>query len=206
MPMGLIYLDDLFIGEILPRVYGETAGIAIYDKEVPFNAKIRILENIGKILYKIQYSNPKFNACFSDVHLDNFIVLNNDVLAIDSSSMKIYDSKGIVNFYLYQLGTMDIAKYNIDSYGDIIPDKNTDIYCYIMMILKFLSGSDLYILDVDHYNEYLNRLIDNGFDSSLIHSFSSIYDEKIDNINPLIYLNTLYDLDAKKLSMARKIF
>ena len=206
MPVGLIYLNDVFIGEVLPKIYGHTVGVMIYDNDVPFNAKIRILENIGKILYRIQYSHPKFNACFADVHTDNFMVLNNDVLAIDTSSMKIYDAKGVSNFYLYQLGTMDIEKYELDEEGIVKPDKNTDIYCYIMMILKFLSGSDLYILNIDNYEKYLDRLVDYGFDDELVNCFRSIYDEEIDNINPLVHLHTLYDLDERKLTLARKIF
>lgn len=206
IPIGLIYLDDLFIGELLPRVYGHTASLVIYNNEVSFNNKIKVFENIGKILYKVQYSKPKFNACYSDVHLDNFMVSDNKVLAIDSSSMKIYDSKGITNFYLYQLSTMDIEKYELDEEGTVIPDKNTDIYCFIMMILRFLSGSDLYILNVERYKEYLDKLVYNGFDEELINCFNSIYEEDIDNINPLVHLNTLYDLDEEKLTLARKIF
>ncbi len=57
-----------------------------------------------------------------------------------------------------------------------------------------------------HDKDYLDKLADNGFDEELINCFNSIYEEDIDNINPLVHLNTLYDLDEEKLTLARKIF
>ena len=205
IPDGLVYVEDRFIGEILPKIDGDTSTIHLYNKGVILKEKIDTLKGIGRILEKIRNSNPKFNACFSDVHSDNFMVSNGKVYAVDTSSMQILDSKGIVNFYLYQLSTMNVDKYKKDYTGIIEPSTDTDIYCYIMMILKFLSGSDLYILSIDKYNEYLEKLNRNGFDSNLINSFKSIY-ENTNNINPLPYLDDLYDLDEKKLSIARKIF
>ena len=59
------------------------------------------------------------------------------------------------------------------------------------MKLRFLSGVDLYFLNVERYKEYLDKLVNNRFGSKLINFFNSIYGEDTDNINPL------YDLDKK---------
>ncbi len=206
VPTGYIYLEDLFIGEILPKINGETSNKYLHTKEIAFNKKIEILKKIGILLKKINNANPKYEACFSDVHFDNFMVSDENIYAVDTSSMKILDSEGIINYYLYQLGEMDIDKYDVDYAGIIKPNYQTDIYCYVMMVLKILSGSDLYIISIENYNKYLDRLLENGFDEKLIESFYSVYEEDKENISPLPHLDTLYDLDEKKLSIARKIF
>ena len=203
---GLIYIDNLFAGEILPKIDGINTSKILYDKSIDFNKRLEILKKIGIILDKIHKSNPKYNASFTDVHPDNFMVKDDKVYAVDSSSIKLYDSEGVVNFYLSQLGTMNVCKYDIDYAKDIIPSKETDIYCYIMMILKFLSGFDLHVVSFNRYNQYLDKLANNGFDINLINSFRSIYDENIDNIDPLPYIDTLFNIDDKKLSIAKRVF
>ena len=205
VPIGYIYLYDLFIGEVLPKINGVCSTKYIYNEEISINKKIEILKKIGIILKKIHESKPEYNACFSDVHSDNFMVSNDNVYAVDTSSMKVFDSRGVTNYYLYQLSTMRLDKYEVDYAGMIKPNRNTDIYCYIMMILRFLSGSDLYIMGDDIYKDYLKKLLKNGFDKDLISSFMSVYEEE-DNICPLPYLDSLKDLDEEKLKVARKIF
>lgn len=205
IPVGYVYLYDLFIGEILPKVNGECSTKYLYNEEISINKKIEILKKIGIILSKIHNSNPKYDACFSDVHSDNFMVSEDNVYAVDTTSMKVFDSKGVTNYYLYQLSTTRLDKYEVDYAGMIKPNKNTDIYCYVMMILRFLSGSDLYIMGEDIYRDYLKKLINNGFDKDLINSFLSVY-EDTDNICPLPYLDTLKDLDKEKLKIARNVF
>lgn len=205
VPLGIVIVDNEFRGEIQTKINGKTLTNYIYDKEIPFNKKIDKLKDVGYFIDMVKNSNPKYNACFSDIHTDNFMIHGGNIIVVDATSMKLYDLKGIQNFYLCQLSEMEFEKYEVDSEGIVIPSINTDIYCYIMILLRFLSGSDLYILGEGSYFRYLDKLEKNGFDINLINSFRSIYEEDMDNINPYIYLDSLKDIDDEKLAIMRKI-
>ena len=49
----------------------------------------------------------------------------------------------------------------------------------------------VYTLNIDEYYRYLDYLDKLGFDSNLLNAFASVYEEDIDNINPLPYLEGL---------------
>ena len=110
--------------------------------------------------------------------------------------MKILDSKGNPAYYLYDSEKLsELDKYKIDSDNIIIPDSNTDIYCYIMIILDFISKSNYaYCLNIDEYNRYIDYLDKLNINSNLLQSFASVYKNNIDNINPLPYLDSLYEI------------
>lgn len=207
IPCGIVKINDIFRGEILNKVDGINSSYYLNNKNVDINKKIDILKQIGNILKKIRNSNPKYNVAFSDVHSDNFMVSNDKVYGIDTTGMKICDIKGVVNNYIFQLSDYNISKYELDDFDIIKPSVETDIYCYIMMILKSISGlNDIYLYSVDRYRKYLDELENIGFDINLLNSFNSIYDDYTNNIDPLPYLDTLYDLSDEKLNACRKVF
>ena len=207
-PLSIALLDNKMIGIVYPEIEAYTARTYLYLNLIPTKIKIEILRKIGLLLEKIKNTNPKYNAAFADVHIDNFLVDNIivderknikdlSIIACDTDSMKIMDSKGIPGYYLYdseKLSTID--KYRLDSEKDIIPDSNTDIYCYIMIILDFISKSHfVYGLNISEYNYYLDYLDRIGINSNLLTSFASVYENNKDNISPLPYLNYLFDID-----------
>ena len=209
-PTGIALLDNEIIGIIYPIVEAYTARTYLNLNIVPMKLKIEIIRKIGLLLEKIKNSDSKFNAAFSDVHADNFlvndikvdenkIITNLSIMACDTDSMRILDSKGTPGLYLYDSEKLtEFDKYKFDSEKIIIPDSNTDIYCYIMIILDFISKSNFaYCLNVDEYNRYIDYLDKLQYDSKLLESFSSIYKNDIDNISPLPYLDSLYNIDEK---------
>ncbi len=209
-PTGIALLDNEIIGIIYPIVEAYTARTYLNLNIVPMKLKIEIIRKIGLLLEKIKNSDSKFNAAFSDVHADNFLVndikvdenkniTNLSIMACDTDSMRILDSKGTPGLYLYDSEKLtEFDKYKFDSEKIIIPDSNTDIYCYIMIILDFISKSNFaYCLNVDEYNRYIDYLDKLQYDSKLLESFSSIYKNDIDNISPLPYLDSLYNIDEK---------
>ena len=199
IPEDFVYIDNEFKGILLPKINGINSSKYL-DSNVPISKKIEVLKKIGIILEKVN----KNNASFSDVHFDNFMVSNDNVFGIDTDGMKIFNERGVTNFYLYHLTSHNIDKYETDCYGIVYPSYNTDIYCYCMMILSFLSGNkNFYINDLDDFNSYLKYLKSNGFDECLINSLYTIYNPDIDNINPLNYLDSLCE---DKVLIARKNF
>ena len=209
-PSGIALLDNEIIGIIYPNIEAYTARTYLYLNIVPMKVKVEIFKKIGLLLEKIKNSYSKFNAAFSDVHADNFLVnditvdkdkniTNLSIIACDTDSMRILDSKGTPGLYLYDSEKLsEFDKYNFDDEKIIIPDYNTDIYCYIMTILDFISKSNFaYCLNEDEYNRYIDYLDKLQINSKLLESFSSIYKNDIDNISPLPYLDSLYDIDER---------
>ncbi len=206
-PLGIVYLDDKIIGTIYSEKYAYTARTYLSLNIINIKIKVEMLRRIGMLLEKIKHTNPEYNAAFADVHTDNFlvddIVVDKDrninhlsIVACDTDSMKIKDSKGNPAYYLYDGEKLsEFDKYRLDADKIIIPDSNTDIYCYIMIILDFISKSNYtYCLNVNEYNRYLDYLDSLGVDHNLLRSFASVYDNDIDNISPLPYLNALYNI------------
>lgn len=203
-PSGILKVDNEIVGTIYPRIKGYTTRIYFYTFYCPIKVKIEILRKIGTLLEKIKNTNPLYNAAFSDVHVDNFMVTgfpsnniknspNFKIMACDTDSMKLLDTPGITGYYLYDADKLgDYDKYPLDEDGFVIPSSNTDIFCYIMMIFDLISRSEyVYCLNEDEYYRYIDYLDKIGFDSKLLESFASVYDDNIDNISPLPYLDSL---------------
>lgn len=216
-PNGILKVNNEIRGVIYPKINGLTTRVYLNSNYTDVKTKITILKKIGLLLDKIKKTSPKYNAAFSDVHVDNFIVndysindLNDiSITACDTDSMRVLDSNGVPGFYLYDAEKLeDFSKYEIDNNYNIIPNSNTDIYCYIMLILDVISKSEyVFSLNIDEYNRYINYLKDNGLNDNLVDSFLSIYEDK-DNISPLPYLDYLNDInnDMDLVSFYKKRF
>ena len=192
IPKGIVNIDNKFSGEILDRIYGKNISYYLNSDKIDINIKLKILKQVGIILEKIKNSNPKFNNAYSDVHSDNFMLSNDKVYGIDTTSMKIYDIEGNINHYLYELNNKNIEKYDTNIYGIIKSNYNTDIYCYIMMILEVIfKYHKIYTYDIYEYYEIIDLLDKIGINSDLLNCFIKIYDNKSDNINPLPYLDNI---------------
>ena len=111
-PSGIALLDNEIIGIIYPNIEAYTARTYLYLNIVPMKVKVEIFKKIGLLLEKIKNSYSKFNAAFLDVHADNFLVnditvdkdkniTNLSIIACDTDSMRILDSKGTPGLYLY---------------------------------------------------------------------------------------------------------
>lgn len=201
-PNGLFFVNSKFKGIVLPRIEGYNSSIYLNSINTPINIKIAILKQIGKLLERIKDSDKRFDAAFADVHADNFMIIgepyknlynpaNIEIKACDTESMKILDSKGTINFYLYGNSNLEnINKYNANEFGIINPNSNTDLYCFIMMVMEIISRDNLiYSLSIDEYKRYIDYLDKLGFNGDLLNSLASVYDNTKDNISPVPYLD-----------------
>ena len=78
--------------------------------------------------------------------------------------------------------------------GYIVPNQNTDIYCYIIMILNYLTGNIFKYFTVDNFHDYLNLLSKLGINPEILYLIEKIV-TKDDNINPYEYLLTITEKD-----------
>ena len=157
----------------------------------------------------------------NDLHESNFIVTKDDrIKVIDIDSCKINDN-GIFNSkYLssksfikeiYKYGKNDennskyktydtYHKYSTDITGAFIPDENTDLYCYIIVILNFLYEANIQNFTLQEFYDYLEYLQSLGIDHELISSFEKIASES-NNDNPYELLYSLIPLPKSMFSL-----
>ena len=203
LPLKEVFVDHNFNGIIIKRVKGCNTSLYLNDSFIPLKTKIDILKQIGIILEKIKNANPSLNLAFGDVHTDNFMISDDKVFGIDTDGMNIFDNKGRINYYLDDKSFIrSIKKYPIDDFGLIKTSTNTDIFCFIMMILDIITNNKIYRLSLNEYKYHLDYLDKLGFDNNILISLASIYDENIDNISPLPYLDKLDN--PKILTFKRK--
>ena len=82
-----------------------------------------------------------------------------------------------------------------------IPSRDTDLYCYIMILLNTLSGINMTNVTTTNFYLYMNYLENIGINKNLLFAIESIYHNG-DNQNVLPYLDELiykepYQANAK---------
>jgi len=182
------------------------------DKEVDINVKKRYLKRIGYILKQMDYirRNSLLRDFYvGDLHENNFIIdRSGRLLVCDIDSIKINGNKSSVGKYLNPfalIGKCGADKYKMDNsnnrIGDYIVDKNTDLYCYNIMILNFLYGKCINDISVNNFYRYLNYLNDIGIDYEMIEMFNKLLSNE-DNVNPYYFIDSLTE---DKVIKAREI-
>ena len=83
-----------------------------------------------------------------------------------------------------------MAEENCPTYGYVIADENSDLYCYTMMVLNYLYGSNITKLSLDEYYHYLEYLRTLGYSDKFIAALQTIViPQKNENISQ--YLDEL---------------
>ena len=185
-PEKLVVVDDQIIGYSMELVQSVNLELILSSDEIPIERKIKYLSQIGIILEKMEYVR-KYTELkefyLNDVHENNFVVdLKSDsVRVVDVDSCKISDniSYTIGSKYL-QPDTLitHIDKYKQDKefvYGcSYIPTRDTDLYCYTIIILNFIYGGEIEKLTIEEYYDYLEYLLSIGTDRQIINIFKKI--------------------------------
>ena len=199
IPEFLVLLDNKDLYMAIDYINGNNLGDVLKDKNINIRDKKIYLSYIGNTLEEMRHmrENPLLSDfCLGDLHEDNFIVSNKKLYTIDLDDAKI-DSISPIASYL-QVGSLfsylHTDKYIIEDYNPYFVkykvDYNTDMYCYIMVILNFLYGDNVNNMDIEEFYCYLDYLDRLGIDGSLLKCFNSIYSD-FDNINPMNYIDSL---------------
>ncbi len=210
IPEFLVLLDNKDLYMAIDYINGNNLGDVLKDKNINIRDKKIYLSYIGNTLEEMRHmrENPLLSDfCLGDLHEDNFIVSNKKLYTIDLDDAKI-DSISPIASYL-QVGSLfsylHTDKYIIEDYNPYFVkykvDYNTDMYCYIMVILNFLYGDNVNNMNINDFYCYLDYLYKIGIDSSLLECFNSIYSD-CDNINPMNYIDSL---TSNQIYRAKKI-
>ena len=85
--------------------------------------------------------------------------------------------------------------------GYVIANRNSDLYCYNIMVMNYLYGENMNRMDISEFYAYLNYLEDIGIHKDLLLCFEGLVLSK-ENKNPVRYLDSLTEQNvyrAKKM-------
>ncbi len=213
LPESLVSINKKIEAFTMKYIKGINLSVILNNPDITYEEKIHYLKSIGRILEQMQnirkYTNLN-NFYLGDIHEDNFLVERDkqEVYIVDLDSCKIAGNKSFPGRYLTN---SSLIKYNSTKYqtlsqtddlADYKIDENTDIYCYIIMILNYLYDGRVDRLSLDKFYDFINYLEDIKVNIELIECFNKIVVGG-NNINPCNYLDTL---TPKQVAGARRLY
>lgn len=214
IPEFTVVVDDRIVDFAMEMIEShKNLGKILNDSDVSLSLKIPYLVGIGDIIDKVlKVDSENVKMQFGDLNEFNFILdEDGNIKVVDLDSAYVGQDEPINPAYylrknLYLPYIKD--KYRLSQRGELIPNDNTDLFCYNMMILSILAKEDLFNKDMDTFYAYLYHMSDVGVDKCLLDSFTRLY-TPADNINPKDMLNGIKpelekDLDYKVFSKEYK--
>ena len=213
LPESLVSINKKIEAFTMKYIKGINLSVILNNPDITYEEKIHYLKSIGRILEQMQnirkYNNLN-NFYLGDIHEDNFLVERDkqEIYIVDLDSCKIAGNKSFPGRYLTN---SSLIKYNntkyqtlsqTDDLADYKIDENTDIYCYIIMILNYLYDGRVDRLSLDKFYDFINYLEDIKVNIELIECFNKIVVGG-NNINPCNYLDTL---TPKQVAGARRLY
>lgn len=208
LPEQLVSIKGIVSGFTMPYIDNINLKVLLNSGEFSVSDKINYLKEIGIILEKMknlrEYKSVS-NFYLNDVHINNFILnkQTSSINVVDMDSARIGNSLTMPSRYLNSHSNINyVNKYNkvSNSIGGVFEaDYNTDLYCYIMIILEFIFGDGIDKLSMEEYYLYMQYLCDIGVSKELVDYLALIYMET-DNENPyhlLDYFTETYGKSSK---------
>ena len=183
-PEKLAAVNTEIVGYVMELVESINLETALKSYDVSSERKIKYLTQIGEILEKMKkvrkYTGVK-DFYLNDIHENNFVIDTNtdSVRVVDIDSCKINGNLTFGSRYLSPISFIcTTRKYHHEENGICggvyKPSYDTEIYCYIIMILNTLFGSNITRMTIPEFYNYLEYLNDIGVDLELLQMFEKI--------------------------------
>lgn len=210
-PEKLLVMDEKVSGFVMTYIDSVNFETILKDNNIDSSTKINYFKQIASILEKmdaVRKTTVIDDFYLNDLHAGNFILnkKTNNINVVDLDSCKINGNKAFPAKYLTSFSIANHMPYkykqNDDKRypGNIIANKNSDLYCYIVMFLNFLYKDNILSLDRENYYIYLEYLRSINYPYELLDKLFKIY-EPCDNEE---IVSCLDQLDFKMISMAQK--
>lgn len=203
VPDYLVAVSNEIVGFTVPKASGINLKVILNDKSIETQEKVFYLKQVGFVLEQlknIRKYTPLNHFYLNDLHESNFNVNvdNKQINVFDLDSCKIAANSSFPARFLTPMSLANLVpeKYNISDTvetsggGYIVANEESDLYCYSIMILNYLYGSNVNNLELEEFYSYLNYLESLGIDKDLLDSFSYLVVPH-HNENPLNYLDSL---------------
>lgn len=191
IPNYQVKVDGDLAGFAMPLIENhKNLGALLHSRNVSFEKKKEILIKLGTLIDKVQRVDSKNKLYFGDLNEYNFIFdTDSSIRAVDLDSAFISDREDITPssraYYLLKNPTLQALpnKYNRTAGNVIVPNKESDLYSYNMILLDVIANHDMFKENIATYYQYLDFLKKRGVPLELIECFFSIYSPK-SNSNP----------------------
>lgn len=205
-PEKLAVVDYEVVGYTMEQIESINLETALRSYDVDAKTKIKYLRQIGEILEKMKIVR-KFTEVkdfyLNDIHENNFVIENktDNIRVVDIDSCKINGNLTFGSRYLSPMSMANqITKYKKETNGIcggfFIPTEDTELYCYIIMILNTLYGGGINRLPLEEFYSYLEYLNSIGISLELIEKFEKIV-SNTHNENPYEFLEELIPFYGK---------
>lgn len=189
IPDTLVYVDDELVGFALPLIPNhQNIGKLLQDDDVSFEQKLSYVKQMGDVIQKVQDVHlDDFRFQFGDLNEYNFILNHKGTVKaidLDSSYLGIGEPQEMIYYLLRNTSIRTLPeKYPVSIRFNMIPNDNTDLFCYHMILLKVLAKEDFSCLPMQVHYDYLDYIKKFGLPSELIESLENLYSKK-ENYNP----------------------
>ena len=206
MPKRLVAIDNKVSGFIMPYINGINFQTVLDSNNYLHEDKIEYLKQIGIILEqmkKVRETTDIEEFYLNDIHENNFVLdkQTNTIKVVDMDSCKINGNYTFPSRYLSIFSNIsNFSKYEkekeCDCGGYYKPNEDTDLYCYIIMILNYISDARVNSLTMENFWGYLLYLRNMGISYELLDKIALIYSNE-KNINIYEYLDELCYFEGK---------
>ena len=209
MPKYFGYYKDKVVGYIMDYVDGINFGTYLDDVGISHQDKMKHLYEVGVLLEDLKSFRKKSNLSkfyIGDLQERNFILnkKTGKLNICDLDSCSIGNNKpSYSKFLCCSSGIDDFKDKYIMAEGMYVPNINSDIYCYTIMILNYLYYGYVENMNLSEYNEFLNYLDSlksfgkRLYTKEFIDVISKIYSNE-DNINPYYLLDSISEKALRK--------
>ena len=199
MPTSLAAVNGDIVGFTMPYVPNINFQTVLNSDNYTLEQKVGYLKEIGELLDKIRkvrkYSSVT-DFYLNDIHEQNFILSKETgkICAVDLDSAKIGNNLVMASRYLTPNSQLPLVskyvplEYSVGGVYEV--NENTELYCYIIMILNFFYGSNISKLSLADFYVYLDYLSKIGVSKEILDIISYIYTGH-DNKNPYELLDLL---------------
>lgn len=194
LPEFYLNIDKKFSGYGMPFIAGNSLKEILESSDVSFKDKKKYLVKLGEFLEKMKLvRNKGLELYINDLQSSNVICLpNGNIKIVDSDSFSIGKIPTIDAYYLnqpYFSRMYKLKKYN-SSLETIKANDQSDLFCYIMIVLEFLSGKNLAFMKYENYNYWVKKLKDEKISDELVNIFLEVYSDEL-NENPYMLLKSM---------------
>lgn len=206
IPDYLVTSSGNIIGFTCPKIEGKTMVTLLNSRYMPHKEKIYYLKKVGELLEQmkqIRESGELADFYLNDLHSSNFMInpQNKELKVVDTDSIKICRNKPFPARYLTPRSLINYndkyVKNNNQMFGYIIADENSDLYCYIITILEYLTGEKVGSFSEKDYHKLLNYLSTCKLNKELLGIFEMILLDG-QNQNPEMYLDSIDEKTFEK--------